>query len=62
MKAFLSRAIGAGIAIVAGKISVVTGIVVDPATQASVAIAVYALIHKGVEQLLGKPKADKLGF
>lgn len=62
MKSILSRAIGAGIAIAAGKIAQVTGIVIDPATQASVAIAVYALVHKLVEQAIGTDKAKRVGF
>lgn len=56
MKAILSRGIGALIAFGAGKLAVATGIVVDPATQASVSVFVYATVHKLIERVVDPKK------
>lgn len=53
-KAVASRLIGAGVAFGAGKVSTSIGVTVDPATQASIVVAVYAALHKVFEHLFKK--------
>jgi hypothetical protein len=62
MKPFLSRAIAVGVGIASSKLAQYTGVVVDPATQASIVIAVYAGLHKLIEKALGSDKATRVGF
>lgn len=51
-KALVSRLLTAGVAAACVKFSEKTGVVIDSGTQVSIALGVYALLHKAVEHLI----------
>lgn len=52
VKAIVSRVLTAGVGLACAKLAALTGVVVDPATQGSIVVGVYASLHKVVEHLL----------
>lgn len=54
IKAIVSRLIAAAIGVASAKLAAKTGIVIDPATQASIVVGVYAGLHKVVEPIIKK--------
>lgn len=52
LKPIVSRVLAAVVAGACAKLAAATGVVVDPVTQASVVVGVYAGLHKVVERIL----------
>lgn len=60
MKAVVTRLISVAVGFGAAKLAAATGIVVDPVTQGSIVLGVYAGLHKLLERVGTKP--ERFGF